>query len=80
MQRAPPERKTRYLLSTIQRPGDLSYIPDLLTHDVLALFAGSPTFLSGPGAATTSNQHFDIQTLDEYTFGMRRCKWREFFR
>ena len=41
---------------------------------------GSPTILSGWDAATTTNQQIIIQTLDEYTFGVRRGKWREIFR
>ena len=36
--------------------------------------------LSGWDAATTSNQHVILQTLDEYTFGVRPGKWREIFR
>ena len=41
---------------------------------------GSPTILSGWDAATSTNQQIIIQTLDEYTFGVRRGKWREIFR
>ena len=74
MQRGPRERETRYLQFTIQRPGDLIYIPHLLAHAVLTLDTGSTTVLSGWDAATTSNQHVILQTLDEYTFGVRRGK------
>ena len=56
MQRDPREREARYLHSTIQRPGDLIYIPHLLAHAVLTLDTGSPTILSGWDAATTSNK------------------------
>ena len=80
MQRGPREREARYLHFTIQRPGDLIYIPHLLAHAVLTLDTCSPTILSGWDAATTSNQHVILQTLDEYTFGVRRGKWREIFR
>ena len=80
MQRGPRERESRYLQFTIQRPGDLIYIPHLLAHAVLTLDTGSPTILSGWDAATTTNQQIIIQTLDEYTFGVRRGKWREIFR
>ena len=80
MQRGPRERESRYLQFTIQRPGDLFYIPHLLAHAVLTLDTGSPTVLSGWDAATTANQQIIIQTLDEYTFGGRRGKWREIFR
>ena len=80
MLRGPRECEARYLQSTIQRPGDLIYIPHLLAHAVLTLDRGSPTNLSGWDAATTPNQNFIPQTLDEYTFGVRRGKWREIFR
>ena len=36
--------------------------------------------LSGWDAASTSNHHFILQTLDEYTFGVRRGKSRKIFR
>ena len=80
MQRGPRERESRYLQFTLQRPGDLIYIPHLLAHAVLTLDTGSPTILSGWDAATTTNQQKIIQTLDEDTFGVRRGKWREIFR
>ena len=80
MQRGPREREARYLHFTIQCPGDLIYIPHLLAHAVLTLDTGSPTILSGWDAATTSNQRVILQTLDEYTFGVRRGKWREILR
>ena len=80
MQRGPREREARYLQFTLQRPGDLIYNPHLLAHSVLTLDTGSPTILSGWDAATTSNQHVIVQTLDEYTFGVRRGKWCEIFR
>ena len=74
------ERESRYLQFTLQRPGDLIYIPHLLAHAVLTLDTGLPTLLSGWDAATTTNQQIIIQTLEEYTFGVRRGKWREIFR
>ena len=81
MQRGPRERESRYLQFTFQRPGDLIYIPHhLLAHAVLTLDTGSPMILSGWDAATTTNQQNIIQTLDEYSFGVRRGKWREIFR
>ena len=80
MQRGPRERELRCLQFTLQHPGDLIYIPHLLAHAVLTLDTGSPTILSGWDAATTTNQQIFIQTLDEYTFGVRRCKWSEIFR
>ena len=76
MQCGPRERESRYLQFTFQRPGDLIYIPYLLAHAVLTLDTGSPTILSGWDAAITTNQKIIIQTLDEYTFGWRRGKWR----
>ena len=80
MQRGPRERESHYLQFTLQRPGDLIYIPHLLAHAVLTLNTGSPTFSSGWGAATTTNQQILIQTLDKCTFGLRHGKWREIFR
>ena len=80
MQHGPREREARYLQFTIQRPGGLIYIPHLLAHAVLTLDTGSPTFLSGWDAATTSNQNVILRTLYGYTFGVRRVKWREIFR
>ena len=55
-------------------------MPHLLAHAVLTLDTGSPTISSGWDAATTTNQQIIIQTLDEYTFGVGRGKWREIFR
>ena len=80
MQRGPREQESRYLQFTFQRPGDLIYIPHLLAHAVLTLDTGSPTILSGWNATTTKNQQINTQTLYEYTFGVRRGKWREIFR
>ena len=80
MQRGPREREARYLHFTIQRPGDLIYIPHLLAHAVFTLDTGSPTIFSGWDAATTSNQRVIVQTLNEYTFGVRRGKWCKIFR
>ena len=80
MQRGPRERESRYLQFTLQCPGDLICNPHLLAHAVLNLDTGSPPILSGWDAATTTNEQIIIQTLDEYTFGVRRDKWRETFR
>ena len=80
LQRGPLEREARYLQFTLQRPGDLIYFPHLLAHAVLTLDTGSPTIFSGWDAVTTTNQQILIQTLDEYTFGVRRGRWREIFR
>ena len=80
MPRGPRWREVRYLQFILQRPGDLIYIPHLLAHAVENLDTGSPTILSRWDVATTTtttNQHIIIQTLDEYTFGARRCKWHE---
>ena len=80
MQRGPRERESRYLQFTLHRPGNLIYVPLLLAHAVLTLDTGAPTILSGWDAATTTNQQIIFQTLDEFTFGVRRGKWREIFR
>ena len=77
---APRERETRYLLFTLQRPGDLIFVPHLLAHAVLTLDTGSPTISSGWYATTTTNQQIIIQTLDEYTFSVHHGNWREIFR
>ena len=74
MQRVPRERESRYLQFTLQRPGDLIYIPHLLAHAVLNLDTGSPPISSGRESATTTNQPNIIQTLDEYTFDVPRGK------
>ena len=74
------ERESRYLQFSVQRPGELIYIPHLLAHAVLTLDTGSPTILSDWDADTTANQQIINQTLDEYTFGVRRDKWSDSFR
>ena len=58
MQRGPCEREERFLQFTLQRPGDLIYIPHLLAHNVSKFDTGSPTILSGwdTGATTTNQQ------------------------
>ena len=78
MQRGPREREARYLQFTLQRTGDLIYIPHLLVHAVLTLDTGLPTILSRWDGANTTNQQNTIQTLDEYTLGVRLSKWCEF--
>ena len=80
MQRGPREREACYLQFTLQHPGDLIYILHLLAHAVITLNTGSPTISSGWDAATTTNQQNIVQTLDEYTSGVCRGKWREIFR
>ena len=79
MKRGPREREARYLQFTLQRTGDLIYLPHLLAHAVLTLDTGSPTIFSRWDAATTTNQQNTIQTLDEYTLGVRLSEWREYF-
>ena len=79
LRRDPREREARYLLFTIQRPGSLIFIPHLLAHAVLTLDTRSPAFLSKWDAAITTSQQIFVQTLDEYTFGVRRGKWCEIF-
>ena len=79
MQRGPRERESRYLQFNLQRPGDLIYIPHLLAHAVLTSDTGSPPILPGWDAAITTNQQIIVQTLDGYTFGKVRGKWRESF-
>ena len=80
MYRGSRERESRFLQFTLQRPGDLIYIPHLLAHKELTLDTDSPTILSWWDAATTRNQQNIIQTLDENTSGVQRGRWREIFR
>ena len=77
MQRGPRERESRYLQFTLQRPGDLIHFPHLFAHAVLTLNTGTPMISSGWDATITTNQQIVVLTLDEYTFGVRRGKWRE---
>ena len=79
MQRGPREREARCLRFDFQRPGNEIYFPHLPTHAVLTIDTGSPTILSGWDAASTSNQQVILQTLLEYTFGVRRGNWCESF-
>ena len=80
MQRGPREREARYLQSTLQLPDDLIYIQHLLAHVVSNLDTRSPTISSRWHAATTTGQQNIIQTLDNYSSGVRCGKWREIFR
>ena len=72
------EREALYLCFTNRRPGNL--IPIFFAHVLLTVHTGSPTILSRWDAATASNHLVILQTVDEYTFGVRRGKWREIFR
>ena len=56
LQRGHRERESRYLQFTLQRLGDVIYIPHLLAHSVLTFDTGWPTILSRWDAATTANQ------------------------
>ena len=47
LQRGPRERESHFLQFTLQRLGDLIYVPHLLAHAVLTFDIGSPTTLSG---------------------------------
>ena len=55
MHRRPREGESRYLQFTLQRLGDLIYIPHHLAHALLTLDTGSPTILSGWDATTTTD-------------------------
>ena len=80
MQRGSREYAVRYLQFTLQRPGDLINNPHFLAHAVLNLDTGSPTISTGWDAAITTNQQIFFESLDEYSFGVRRGKGREIFR
>ena len=71
-QRGPREREASYLRFTIQRPGDLIYIPSLRAHAVLTFDTGKPTILSGWDASTIADSSNITRTLDEYNEGGRR--------
>ena len=80
LQKSPLEREARQLQNTIQRPGDLFYIPNLLAHANITLNTGTPTILSRWNAVIiTTNQQFMIQALYEYFFGVHCGSWCETF-
>ena len=79
-QRGPREREASYLRFTIQRPGDLIYIPSLRAHAVLTFDTGKPTVLSGWDASTIAYSSIITRTLDEYNVGVRRSTWRKILR
>ena len=74
MQRGPREGEARFLQFTIQGPGDLIYFPHFFAHAVLTLYSSSATVSSSWNVATTLNQLVVFQTLNEYTFTVRRGK------
>ena len=79
-QRGPREREASYLRFTIQRPGDLIYIPSLRAHAVLTFDTGKPTILTGWDASTIADSSIITRTLDEYNVGVRRGTWRKILR
>ena len=79
-QRGPRNKEASYLRFTVQRPGDLIYIPILRPHAVLAIDTGKPTIFSGWDAATIADSSILIRTLDEYNIGLQRGTWRKFLR
>ena len=72
-QRGPREKEANYLRFTIQRPGDLIYIPSLRAHAVLTLDSDRPTILSGWDASTIVNSNVITRTLDEYNVWGTTC-------
>ena len=74
------EKEANYLRFTIQRPGDLIYIPSLRPHAVLTLNTGKPTILSGWDASTIADTTIITTTLDEYNVRVRRGTWRKILR
>ena len=77
IQRGPRDKEASYLRFTVQRPGDLIYIPSLRPHAVLTIDTGKPTVLSGWDASTIADSSIVIRTLDEYIIGLRRSSWRK---
>ena len=80
IQRGPREKESNYLGFTIQRLGDLNYIPNLRPHTVLTLDTGKPTILLGWDASTIADSTIIRRTLDEYIVGVRRGTWRKVLR
>ena len=80
VQRGPRDKEANYLRFTIQRPGDLIYVPSLRPHAVLTLDTGKPTILSGWDASTIADSTIITRTLDEYIVGVRRGTWRKILR
>ena len=80
MLRGPGDNAERYLLFFIQLLGDSICNPHLLAHAAITLDIGSPTFLSGWDANTTTSPQTTVQTLDDRTFSVHRGKWRQMFR
>ncbi|MEO1764958.1 MAG: hypothetical protein AAFR83_24090 [Cyanobacteria bacterium J06629_18] len=80
LQRGPRDKETRYLRVTIQRPGDLIYIPHLRPHAVLTIDTGKPAILSGWDACTIADVTIIKRLLDEFTLGVRRGTWRKIMR
>ena len=79
-QKGPREREASYLRFTIQRPGDLIYVPSLRPHAVLTLDTGKPTRLSEWDASTIADSTIITRTLDEYNVGVRRGTWWKILR
>ena len=80
IQRGPRAKEASYLRFTIQRPGDLIFIPSLRPHAVLTVHTGKPTILSGWDACPTADVSILKRLLDEYTLGVRRGTWRRILR
>ena len=79
-QRRPCEREANCSRFTLQRPGDLIYVPSLQPHAVLALDTDQPPILSGWDASTIADSTIITRTLDEYNVGVQRGTWREILR
>ena len=75
--RGPRAKEANHLKFTIQRPGDLIYIPSLRPHAILTLDTGKPTILSGWNASTITDTTIITKTLAEYNVGVRRGTWRK---
>ena len=69
-----------YLRFTIQRSGDLLFVPSLRPHAVLTLDTGEPTILSGWDASTIADSTIITRTLDEYDVRVRLGTWRKILR
>ena len=79
-QRRLREKEAKYSRFTIQRWGDLIYVPSLRPQAGLTLDTSKPTILSGWDASTIADSTITTRTLDEYTVGVRRGTWKKILR
>ena len=79
-QKGPREREASCPKFTIQRPGDLVFVPSLRPHALLTVDTGKPTILSGWDASIIADSTIIPRTLDKYNVRVRRGMWRKISR